>query len=190
MSLFNYHECRLITQTHHHIQYVDMLPWHSFIFSIMLICCHDILSYSVLCWYVTMTFLSHSKLSIYNTKSAGPVLSQIGPIAPNWAPRLRMPMLVLSNPGCSSTHNNTLHILQRTIRPRISHGRSWNPNDIEFEPKRYKQSTINQYNQYTTHANKHVIYSCIITDKCKIHSNFFCRTSCWCSEGWYCCNRW
>ena len=81
----SYSICWYVTMTFLHIQYyVDMLPWHSFIFSIVLICYHDIPSYSVLCWYVTMIFLSHSKLSIYNTKSAGPInYSQLGPALKN-----------------------------------------------------------------------------------------------------------
>ena len=38
----------------------------------------------------------------------------IGPIASNWAPCLRGNKLELSTLGCSSTHNNTLQVLQRT----------------------------------------------------------------------------
>ena len=38
-------------------------------------------------------------------------LKPIGPIASNWALRLRGIMLVLSTLGCSSTHNNTLQVV-------------------------------------------------------------------------------
>jgi len=41
-------------------------------------------------------------------------LKLIGPIAPNLAQRWIGPLLEWSTRGCSSTHNNTLQVLQRT----------------------------------------------------------------------------
>ena len=50
------------------------------------------------------------------------------PIAPIWVPRLRGTELELSILGCSSTHNNTLQVLQRRTLcptpPNASPGRS------------------------------------------------------------------
>ena len=39
----------------------------------------------------------------------------IEPIALNWASRLMNLALKLSTFGCSSIHNNTMHVLQKTI---------------------------------------------------------------------------
>ena len=57
-------------------------------------------------WFITD---HHFLLFLACITSCRVALKPIGPIASNWAP-----MLELSTLGCSSTHNNTLQVLQRT----------------------------------------------------------------------------
>ena len=51
----------------------------------------------------------HTRLSNLKTLYTGPVLSQLDQLLPV------RPALELSTLGCSSTHNNTLQVLQRTV---------------------------------------------------------------------------
>ena len=65
----------------------------------------------VLCLWLEINNLNHP------STQTGPAFNHLGQLFPFWVQRLRGSVLELSTLSCSSTHNSTLQVLQRTIGP-------------------------------------------------------------------------